>query len=113
MVFPCLVRPEFCKTPIKIFLKSEEIDEDGNSVIYEYQGLCNYQSSSKSIIQDDKKTIQLTGKCFLPGDIFPELPTIGEGEVELFENEIKRKIYRGSKNYNPDGSVNFSLLELM
>lgn len=112
-MFPNLIRDEFCKTPIKVFIKSEDIDEDGNPVSYEYEGLCNYQSSCKTIFVDNKKTIQLTGKCYLNGDIFPELATIGEGEVELFNNGIKRKIYRGSKNYNLDGSVNFSLLELV
>lgn len=113
MIFPNLIREEFCKTPIKVFIKSEEIDEDGNAKTYEFQGFCNYQSSCKSVILDDKKTIQLSGRCYLNGDIFPELPTIGEGEVELFNNGIKRKLFRGSKNYNLDGSINFSLLELM
>ena len=113
MIFPNLVRDEFCKTPIKVFIKSEKVDKNGNPQTYEYEGFCNYQSSSKIIIKDDKKTIELSGKCYLKGDIFPELATIGEGEVELFNNGIKRRIYKGSKNYNLDGSVNFSLLELM
>ena len=112
MVFPNLIREEFCKTPIKVYIKSEEIDEDGNPQSFEYDGFCNYQSTCKTIFVDNKKIVQLSGKCYLPGDLFPSLPTISEGEVELFENGIKRKIFRGSKNYNLDGSVNFTLLEL-
>jgi hypothetical protein len=113
MIFPDLIKKEFCKTPIKVFLNSEEINEDGNPVNYEFQGVCNYQGSSKAIFEDGKKTVQLTGKCLFIGDIFPGLDTIGEGEVELFDSGIRRKIYRGCKNYNPDGTVNFTTLELM
>lgn len=113
MIFPSLIRPEFCKTPIKIFISSEEIDEDGNPQTYEFEGYCNYQGICKTIFVDDKKTVQLSGKCYIPWDIFPELPTIGEGEVILFDNDIRRKIFRGSRNYNPDSTINYVMLELI
>lgn len=112
MIFPNLVREEFCKTPIRVIIESEEIDEDGNPQTFEYEGFCSYQSSSQVIYKDDKKVVQLSGKCYLPGDIFPNLDLIPSGNVILNNNNIKRNLYRGSKNYNPDSTVNFTLLEL-
>lgn len=113
MIFPSLVKKEFCKTPIKVYIHSEELDSMGNPKVFEYNGLCNYQSSTKSIFIDDKKVVQLSGKAYIPTDIFEEFDELTDGEVELFNNGIKRKLYRLSKARNLDGSVNFVVLELV
>lgn len=112
MFFPNLINEKFCTTPIKITFHSEKVDRDGNPMEYEVEAKCNYQSSCSSIMQDDKKVIQISGKCYLPGDIFPELDNLTGGYVELFNNKIRRKIERGTKARNLDGSVNFTLLEI-
>ena len=113
MIFPSLIRKEFAKTPIKLSIFSEELDSMGNPQVFEYEGLCNYQSSTKSIFVDDKKVIQITGKAYIPGDIFEEFDELTDGEVELFNNKIKRKLHKLSKARNLDGSVNFVVLEVI
>ena len=75
-----------------------------------YEGRCNYQDSAQRVYTSDKHYIQLSGKALFNGDIFPELPVIAGGEAVIFGE--KRRIYRGTKARNPDGSVNFTQLDL-
>ena len=89
-----------------------EPDENGAPIVAAaYEGHCNYQDSAQRIYSDDKHTIQLSGKALLNGDICPALPAIADGEAVIFGE--KRKIYRGTKARNPDGSVNYTQLDLM
>jgi len=113
MIFPNLIKKEFCKTPIKIYIFSEELDSMGNPKVFEFEGFCNYQSTCKSIFVDDKKVVQLSGKAYIPGDIFEEFDELTSGEVELFNNSNKRKLHKLSKARNLDGSVNFVVLEVI
>lgn len=112
MKYPCLVREKNCKTDIKVNLYSEDISEDGEPISVQLSNLkCNYQDKAKRVLSPEKVIIQLTGCCYFPGDIAPDLPVISGGEVVVFGE--KRKIYQGTKARNPDGSVNYTLLELM
>lgn len=112
MRYPNLVPKSVCCTPIKFALYAEELDEDGAPiVVFEYDGKCNYQDSAKRVYIDDKHYIELTGKALFCGDICPELSVISGGEAEIFGE--KRQIFRGTKARNPDGSVNYTSLELM
>jgi hypothetical protein len=45
------------------------------------------------------------------GDIAPDADTI-EGDVEVLSG-IHRRIYASQKNRNPDGTVNYTRLELI
>ena len=46
-----------------------------------------------------------------PGDIAPGIPTLSGGTITVFGQE--RRILQGSKNRNPDGTVNFCTLEVI
>ena len=48
----------------------------------------------------------------LDGDIAPGMENIA-GYVEINGGKITRTIYRASRARNPDGTVNFTQLELM
>ena len=112
MKYPSLVPDSVCKTPISLTLYADELDENGAPIVAAaYEGHCNYQDSAQRIYSDDKHTIQLSGKALLNGDICPALPAIADGEAVIFGE--KRKIYRGTKARNPDGSVNYTQLDLM
>ena len=50
-------------------------------------------------------------KHILCGDIAPSLAVISSGYVIVFGQ--KRQIYRGTKARNPNGTVNYTELELM
>lgn len=112
MNYPCLVRPEMCKTEIHVELDAEGYGKYGtplSSVVF--NGRCNYQDSSKTVLTDEKKLIQINGIALFPGDIAPDLPTLSGGSVEVFG--VKRRIFKGTKARNPDGTVNYSKLELI
>lgn len=111
MKYPCLVSAAFCKTPIHIEIDQEGISEDGEPLRAFVNDLeCNYQDTARTILTDQKKLVQLTGRAFFVGDIAPEIPTISGGEAMIFG--VKRRIVQGMKARNPDGSVNYSRLDL-
>ena len=112
MIYPRLIDEKFCNTLIKVIIYSEDIDRYGNPHEYNLGEMkCNYQSSSKTVYSDEKKMIQLSAKVYFNGDIIPQLPEISGGEVEI--QGIKRKINKGYKCRNLDGSVNYTLLEIL
>lgn len=110
MKYPCLVPKAVCVTPVTV-----EIQREGSSrgeplepVILE--AVCNYQDSARTVWTADKKQIQLSGKAYMPGDICPEIPVISGGYITV--NGARRKLYKGTKARNPDGSVNYTMLEV-
>lgn len=111
MVFPSLVDKRFCKTPVTVTFYQEGNDEDGEpqeAVVFE--GLCNYQDSAKTVLTADKRLIQLSAQAYFIGDIAPALPVISGGEVAV--SGKVRRIAQGMKARNPDGTVNYTRLDL-
>ncbi len=130
MKFPCLVRQKFCKTPINLTLYGEGVTEDGAPiVIYERKVLypsdtlfphknmygdylyCNYQDCAKTVLTLQKKKVEVSGVVLIPGDIIPDSPIISGGFVEIFG--VRREIVKGVKARNPDGTVNFTELDVI
>ena len=110
MNYPKLVR--ICKTDIHVVLYAEEITEDGApKIALEGDFKCNYQDKAKRVITAEQKIIQLTAKALFDGDIAPDLAVISSGTVTVFGET--RQIYQGTKSRNPDGTVNFTELEIM
>lgn len=72
---------------------------------------CNYQDTAKTVLTAEKVLVQLAGIALFPGDIAPDLPTLSGGTATVYG--VKRTIFQGKKARNPDGSVNYSILELM
>lgn len=112
MVYPKLVRKENCKTDIRVVLYGEGTTEDGEPIIALDDKLkCNYQDKAKRVLTAEKVIIQLTAKAYFVGDIAPDLAVISGGQVTVFGET--RSIYQGTKARNPDGTVNFTELEIM
>lgn len=112
MKFPCLVDKRFCKTPIEIKVYQESISEDGEPLTaLNIKAMCNYQDKAKTVITADKQLVQLTAQAYFVGDIAPNLPNISNGEIVV--NGVKRRIYQGEKARNPDGTVNYTRLDLV
>lgn len=112
MRYPCLVRKQDCKTPVHVELAQEGISKYGEPlepVIIDTT--CNYQDTSKTILTAEKKLVQLSGTALFSGDIAPELPTLSGGTLKIDGEE--RTIFQGKKARNPDGSVNYSELDVM
>ncbi len=112
MVYPSLVRKEDCKTDVKVVLYGEGTTEEGEPIIALESDLkCNYQDKAKRVLTAEKVMIRLTGKAYFVGDIAPNFPVISGGQVTVFGE--RRLIYQGRKARNPDGTVNYTELEIM
>ena len=111
MKYPNLVPKFMCKTPIHVTLYSEEISETGSPiVILDKYFNCNYQDKAKQILTPQKHIIEITGVALFNGDIAPKVPAITSGTVKIFG--VEREIYQGRKARNPDGTVNYTELEI-
>ena len=110
--WPALVLPQFCRTDIQLSIYSEDIDEDGAPIIQAiYTGKCNYQGSSKRIRTDKETFVQITAVCLFNGDILPDVVEIHSGTAIVFGEN--RTIVSGRKSRNPDGTVNFTEVDLV
>lgn len=111
MKYPCLVLERHCKTDLVANFESERISEDGDPIIaVNWAGKCNYQSRAHKVYTDQKVLVSVSGTCLIPGDIAPEIAVISSGTAEVF-GEVRR-IAAGAKLRNPDGTVNYTRLEL-
>ena len=112
MKYPCLVDKRFCKTPIHVRITPEGVNKYGepyDSTVIETVG--NYQDTAKTVLTADKVLVQLSGTALFPGDIAPDLPTLSGGTATVYG--VERTIFQGMKARNPDGTVNYTKLELM
>lgn len=111
MKYPSLVPDKVCTTQIKVF-REEGLNRDGSpkkTIIFE--GKCNFSEKVKQKITADKQIITLSGEAFFNGDIAPDSDVI-TGTVEVLSG-IRRTIYSSFKAKNPDGTVNYTKLELI
>lgn len=112
MMYPCLVDKRKCKTDIRVEIDPGGVDKYGKPlapVIYE--GKCNYQDRARTILTAEKKLVEVTGTALFLGDIAPGLTVISGGFAKVFGEE--RRIALGTKARNPDGTVNYTGLELI
>ena len=112
MRYPCLVPARLCRTKIHVCLESEETNEQGEPIrTLKINLACNFQDKAKTILTAEKKLVQVTGTALFPGDIAPSFPSLSGGTVIVFGEE--RRIERGCKNRNPDGTVNYCTVEVV
>lgn len=112
MRYPCLVDKRFCKTDIHVEVTPEGVNKYGephDPVLIDTK--CNYQDTAKTVLTAEKVLVQLAGIALFPGDIAPDLQTLSGGTATVYG--VQRAIFKGTKARNPDGSVNYSKLELM
>ena len=111
MKWPELVPDSVCTIPVKIQFE-DGINEDGSpkkAVLFE--GNCNYSENSKQVLDQERRLVQLQATALFNGDIAPGLDI--SGEVVINGGTVIRRIYSSSRARNPDGTVNFTKLELM
>lgn len=112
MKYPCLVRPRLCQTPITVTLYGEGLTEDGApEIVLEADLLCNWQDGAQTVLTAQQKKIVVSGKALFPGDICPQQAVIAGGKVTIFG--VTRTIAKGVKARNPDGTVNYTELDVM
>jgi len=111
MKYPALVPDKICTTPVTVY-REDGLNRDGSpkrTVIFE--GKCFYSEKTKHKITAEKQLIALSGEALFNGDIATDTDVIA-GEVLLLSG-IKRRIYSSEKAKNPDGTINYTRLELI
>lgn len=112
MRYPKLVREKDCNTPILVNITDEGLSEDGAPIVlFEKELMCNYQDTAKTVLTTDKKLVQISGSALFTGDIAPDLAVISAGTVTV--HGVNRRILQGQKARNPDGSVNYTRLDVI
>lgn len=109
MKYPRLVRS--ANTPCRVVLLSEPNEYNEQSTVFDDNLYCNMQSSHKTVYTADKREVQLSAVCLFDGDVAPSVKTISSGTVTIFG--IVHGIVSGQKCRNPDGSVNYTKLEVV
>lgn len=112
MRYPCLILKSMCRTDIHVEIEQEGINVYGEPLeTVSWDGRCNYQDSGKTVLTAEKKLIQLEGCALIPGDIAPKLAVLTKGTIVVSGHT--RQIYKGTKCRNPDGTVNYTRLDVM
>lgn len=112
MIYPSLIPDMVCNIDIHVCIEEEGLTEDGAPIkAIDKELKCFYESKARKILTNDKKTIQLSARAFFNGDIAPNLSEITGGKVVVFGET--RVIYQGFKARNPDGTVNYTRLEII
>ncbi len=110
MKYPQLVPDRVCNTACKVY-QTDGLNRDGSkkkTVIFD--GRCFHSEKSKQKLSAEKQLITLSGEALFNGDIAPSSSVI-DGYAEIDGREYR--IYGCEKAKNPDGTVNYTRLELM
>ena len=109
--WPQLVLHQFCHTEISVKVDSEELNENGTpKQLIDWEGKCNYQDKVTRTWNKDRELVKVSAICLIPGDIAPGVSIIPSGTVTVFGQQ--RELIIGRKVRNPDGTVNYTQLEL-
>lgn len=112
MGFPCLVPKWALNADVTGKIASNGVNEDGEIILdFEFEAKCNLQLFSGQQLNTKKEQVRTTGKAYFQGDICPDIREIASGT--LTHNGVTYSINGGSKALNFDGSVNYTVLELM
>ena len=126
MRYPKLVPQKYCTTPVRVvFLGAIDI-EGQETVVETYGGKCNLSQKTKQRVTADKRLITIEAVALFDGDIAPNLlqpkgllyvtetdSRNGEGEETLEPENKPYRIFSYTKARNPDGTVNYTRLELV
>lgn len=109
MKWPRLVPLRACQTPCTVIL-TDGVGEDSTPKVAATLTLkCNWQDKPKQVLNAERQVIHLSGTALFDGDIAPQLDILA-GTVEIYGKTWA--IHQGSKCRNPDGTVNYTRLEL-
>lgn len=110
MKYPKLVPHKICHTDIEIHLEGRKLTMGGTAEeIAVLRRKCNYQEKQKHTLDAERRLVTIEATALFDGDI----ASIEELRGYCIVNGLKRRIYRAARGRNPDGSVNYTRLELV
>lgn len=135
MKYPKLVPPRLCNSVVRVDLHGALKASGEPETILIYEGRCNLARKTKQVLTADRRLITIEAVALFDGDIAPyinelkgklsvrELTLVDTEDkisLETENNEAltfeafgdKYNIFRAVKEVNPDGTVNYTRLEL-
>lgn len=110
MRYPKLVR--CARTPIHVTIESEGINEfNERETILDADFLCNWQDKSQVKYTSHDTAVTISGSAYIDGDIQPDVGNLTGGTATIFGE--RRNIYAVSKCRNPDGTVNYTRIDVL
>lgn len=110
MKWPQLVPTAVCRVPITVHLTDGDDEDGAPHVVRELHLPCNYNGKGGWTVDDERRMVRYTAAALFPGDIAPELIHL-TGWAEVLGATLT--IHAADRARNPDGSVNYTRLELM
>ena len=111
MQWPNLVPDSVCTTPITIRLE-DGLNEDGSPrQTTLFAGNCNYVEKASQKLDAERRVVTVTGVALLNGDPVPGVPL--EGTVLIGESKKPHLIHCSARLRNPDGTVNYTRIEVI
>lgn len=109
MKYPRLIQ-DFGMIPCHLVIYGEDTGEYGEPiVILEKDAKCKFVYTESKTFETKKYSVQIKGKCYFDGDIAPEI-YITDGYIEI--EGRKRRIMDCIRGRNPDGSVNYTRIDV-
>lgn len=114
MKWPKLVPTKMCHARIVVRIQ-RGVSVDGSPEYTQlWSGRCSYSERSKNVLNAERQLVRLEATALIDGDIAPGMDIAGEAVVtDEGAPETVRTIYSASRARNPDGTVNYTRLELM
>ena len=111
-MWTCLIPDWMLNLTVTVTLGDGSLNEDGAAVPEFTATLkANVQFKAQQKLTAKKELVTISGKACFKGDICPSMPVIVTGVVLIDGKPYV--VHSGRKSYNPDGTVNFTELELI
>lgn len=111
MRWPSLVRGFAASTQVSAAIEAGGFDEDGAPVeAATWSGKANWQDTARRVFQTDRGEDVATATLYIDGDALPDVARIAGGTVSALG--LEWRIVAGTRARNPDGTVNYTRLEL-
>ena len=110
MKWPELVPPAVCRVPIAVTLTNGNDEDGAPRVAVVVETMCNYNGKGGWSVDERRQAVRYTASALVPGDIAPELVHL-TGWADVLGARLT--IHAADRARNPDGTVNYTRLELM
>lgn len=110
MRYPGLVPKSVCTTPVKLHITDGITESGAPNETGVIDCMCNWQETAKTVLTADKRLVTLSGSALFSGDVAPEYPVING---KLVVGGVSHTIHSTNKARNPDGTVNYTRLDVM
>ena len=110
MKWPELVPPAVCRVPIAVTLTNGNDEDGAPRVAVVVETMCNYNGKGGWSVDERRQAVRYTASALFPGDIAPELVHL-TGWADVLGARLT--IHAADRARNPDGTVNYTRLELL